>query len=359
VFALSQSDIETEALKVIRTEFGFTAKGRWDEDERSRRKLYEEDHTYHSHGSHPRADTLHFYHAYHAMMTVAGKLLATTSTHRNSDYGEDDEFADWLDGHDLSRKDGRWLWDRRDPTPLERPTWQDRKKDDEAWHVVTIDDFDEALQAGSMLNLWGHWTAADSECEQSVQISSALVSPEKSLALLRALGTAKNVHDYVLPIAESDMEIDESGFVLKGWIVDHSGVQGLDRHDRWAGGISFPPPMPARYIIDVMGLETDSDRRVWRDGEKLVVMASQVWGHYDEAKRHENSNPERGSRIQASFCFAKMMVAKLGYEVIIKVEIDRRRRYRPYQRGAEDDKGHIPAKARLYRLGADGRFHTL
>jgi hypothetical protein len=210
-----------------------------------------------------------------------------------------------------------------------------------------------------MLNLWGHWTAADSECEQSVQISSALVSPEKSLALLRALGTAKNVHDYVLPIAESDMEIDESGFVLKGWIVDHSGVQGLDRHDRWAGGISFPPPMPARYIIDVMGLETDSDRRVWRDGEKLVVMASQVWGHYDEAKRHENSNPERGSRIQASFCFAKMMVAKLGYEVIIKVEIDRRRRYRPYQRGAEDDKGHIPAKARLYRLGADGRFHTL
>jgi hypothetical protein len=63
VFALSQSDVETEALKVIRNDFGYNGKGRWDEDERGRRKLYAEDHTYHSHGSHPRADTLHFYHA--------------------------------------------------------------------------------------------------------------------------------------------------------------------------------------------------------------------------------------------------------------------------------------------------------
>ena len=118
VFALGQDEVETEALKVIRTEFGFTGKGRWDEDERSRRKLYEEQHTYYR-GSHPRADTLHFYHAYHAMMIVAGKLLARLPSHRDPEFGEEDEFADWLDRHDLSRKDRRWLWDRRDATPPE------------------------------------------------------------------------------------------------------------------------------------------------------------------------------------------------------------------------------------------------
>jgi hypothetical protein len=359
VFALSQGEVESEALKVIRTDFGFTAKGRWDEDERSRRNLYAEDHTYHSHGSHPRADTLHFYHAYHAMMVVAGKLLATAPAHCNSEYGEEDEFANWLNRHDLSRKDGRWLWDRRDPTPLERPTWQDRKKDDDVRRVVTMDDFDEALHAASMLNAWGDWTAADSEREQSVHISSALVSPDKSLALLRALGTVKDVHDYVLPSAGSDMEIEESSFALKGWIVDHSGDRGLDRRDRWAGDINFPPPMPARGIIDVMGLETDSDHRLWRDGEKSVVMVAQVWGHYDEAKRHESSNPERGSRIQASLSFLTAMLAKLGRDLIIEVQIERRRRYRPYESGVEDDKERISTKARLYLLGADGRLQTL
>ena len=359
VFALSQDEIESEALKVVRTDFGFTAKGRWDEDERSRRKIYEEDHTYHSHGSHPRADTLHFYHSYHAMMIVAGKLLASTPTHRNSEYGEDNEFADWLDGYDLSRKDGRWLWDRRDPPPLERPSWQDRKKEDDTRRIVTVDDFEEALRAGSMLNVWGYWTTVDSEREQSANIYSALVSPDKSLALLRALGTAKNVHDYAIPSAESEMEIDESGFALKGWIVDRSHDRGLDGQDRWAGGITFPPPMPARYVVDLMSLETDSDRRLWRDEKTSVVITSQVWGHYDEAKRHESSNPERGSRIQASLSFVTAMLAKLDRDLIIEVQIDRRRRYRPYESGVEDDKERIPTKARLYLLGADGRTRTL
>jgi len=359
VFALGQDEVETEALKVIRTEFGFTGKGRWDEDERSKRKLYEENHTYYQ-GTHPRADTLHFYHAYHAMMVVAGKLLARMPTYRDPEFGEEDEFAVWLDRHDLSRKDRRWLWDRRDPTPLEHPSWQDRKREKDTLPVVTVDDFEEGLHAGGgLLNVWGHWTAADSELEQSVHISSALLSPDKSLALLRALATAKDVHDYALPSAGSDREIDESGFTLKGWIVDDSRDRGLDGQDRWAGGISFPPPILAPYVIEMMGLETDSDRRLWRDREKSVVMASQVWGHYDEARRHESSNPEHGSRIQASLGFLTTLLAKLGRDLIIEVQIDRRRRSQPYGSRVEYDKERIPTKARLYLLGADGRLRTL
>jgi hypothetical protein len=359
VFALSQQDIESAALKVIRGDLGFTAKGRWDEDERSRRRLYEENHTMHSHGSYPRADTLHFYHSYHAMMIVAGKLLAETPTHRNSQYDESDEFAEWLGGHDLSRNDGRWLWDRRDPQPLERPAWRDREKKDDGWRVVTTSDFDEALYAGSMLNVWGQWTTADSEHEQSVGISSALVSPDKASALLRALGTAKDVHEYALPSAGSDMEIDKPGFVLKGWIVDRSRDQGLDGHDRWAGYIRFPPPMPARGVVDLMNLETDPDRRLWKDTEGTVVMTSRVWGHYDESTRQQRSNPERGARLQVSLGFVKDVLAKLGRDLIIEVQIDRRRRYQPYRSGVGDDKERVPTKARLYLVGPDGKFRTL
>jgi hypothetical protein len=177
--------------------------------------------------------------------------------------------------------------------------------------------------------------------------------------LLRALATAKNVHDYAIPKAGSDMEIDESGFSLKGWIVDHGHNRGLDAQDRWAGGVDFPPVMPTPYIIDLLSLNADSDRRNWKDGDTSVVMVSQVWGHYDEAKRHESSNPESGSRLQASLRLLTEMLAKLDCELIIEVQIDRRRRYRPYESGAEDDKERVPTKAKLYLLGADGCFRTL
>jgi hypothetical protein len=151
VFALSQDDIEAEALKVIREDFSCVAKGRWDDDERARRDLYEEQHTYHSHGSSPRADNLQFYHAYHAMMIVAGRLLATTPTHHDRTYDGDDGFAGWLSDHDLTRRDGRWLWDRRDPEPDSRGTWLERENDHPDRRLVTEGDFEEALVNGDRL----------------------------------------------------------------------------------------------------------------------------------------------------------------------------------------------------------------
>ena len=46
--------------------------------------------THHSHGSYPRVDDQRFYHSYHAMMVVAGKLLAATPVHHDPDDSEDD-----------------------------------------------------------------------------------------------------------------------------------------------------------------------------------------------------------------------------------------------------------------------------
>ncbi|TBF92090.1 AVAST type 3 anti-phage nuclease/ATPase Avs3a [Rhizobium leguminosarum] len=359
VFALSQRQIEAEALAVIRGKLKFAGRGRWDEDERSRRKLYQEDHTYHSHGSYPRVDSLSFYQAYHAMLIVAGRNLASRPVHCDSDYGVSDEFADWLERHDLSRQDGRWLWDRRDPKPLELLSWLDCDKTDENYNLITITDFDEALHSGAMTNIWGHWTTADSEREQSVDIHSALVSPEHSEALLRALSTAENRYDYAIPAAESDMEIDEFGYSLKGWIIDRSRDRGLDGQDRWAGGISYPTPQPAKDIRDLMSLRADADQRMWTDKDHAVAMTSQVWGHFDEGNRHESVSPERGSRINASQDFLKALLGKLQRDLIVAVNIDRRRRYRSYESSIENDRGRIPAKSRIYLLKADGSLHTI
>lgn len=359
VFGLSQGQVESEARTVIRDQLRFTGRGRWDEDERSRRKLYPEGHTYHSHSSYPRADNLNFYQSYHAMLIVAGRNLTCRPVYRDSEYGVVDEFADWLERHDLSRQDGRWLWDRRDPAPIEQLSWLDCDKADDNYSIITTTDFDEALHSGGMTNIWGHWTTANSEREQSVDIHSALVSPKNSEALLRALSTAESRYDYAIPGAEGDMEIDERRYSLKGWIVGRSSDSGLDSQDRWAGGVSYPAPRPAEAICELMGLQTDADQRTWTDKDHSTAMISQVWGHFDGGERHENVRPERGSRINASQGFLKALLGKLQRDMIIAVNIDRRRRYRSYESTIENDKDRIPTKSRIYLLKADGSLHTI
>lgn len=357
VFDISQGDIETRALKVIRNVFSYHGKGYWDEDERVRRKLYHEQHTSHSHGSSPRADNLHFYHAYHAMMIVAGELLATTPTQRNTVYDEENEFADWLSRHDLTRQDDRWLWDRRDPEPLARGTWLRRDKDHPDCRRVLDTDFEEALRAGNWLNLWGNWTEADSRREQSVNIHSALVTTDKSEALLRALATANDVYAYGIPSADSDMEISKSGFELKGWVLDQRRSKQLDEYDRWAGDVCFPPPRPAPSIVERLGIEADPDLRVWRDQNATCVLETQVWGYYDEANRHESTNPNQGNRLQASLSFITSMLIEFGLDLIIEVQIERRRRYKSYEHGKEDDE-RIKTSAKFFHIDRNGYLRT-
>lgn len=358
IFGLSQQQVEEEALKIIRNDLGFVAKGKWDEDERARRKLYEERSSYHSHGSYPRTDNLHFYNAYHAMMIVAGQFLASTPIQKRSEYDEGDKFSDWVSQHDLTRKDGRWLWDRRDMQPIDNPAWLQQEKDDPDRRIITDKDFEEALYKDGTVNVWGFCTKADSRREQSAHIYSALVCRNKSDALLRALASAKSVYDYAIPSADNDMEIDELGYELKGWIVSTGDGSRLDGRDRWSGGVSFPPPQPAPFVIEMMRLETDLDKRFWNDETKAQVMKSEVWGTFDEAKQSATSDPNHGSCLRASMDFLKVLLKELDRDLIIEVQINRRRRYQSYERDEKDDE-QVPTQAKLYLLSHDGKVRTV
>lgn len=359
-FANSQARIERETLHVIRTDWQLSGGNRWDEDERHRRKIFRDMETYHSHGSYPRVDELRFYLSYHAMMMVAGKLLATTPVHRDPDYSEDD-FHNWLGGHDISRKDGGWLADRRDPIPLERPEWKDEKETDEWRWSIARSDFDRILiDPNGRMNLWGHWTRSSGHREESINVSSALVSSNRSLALLRALQSTDNPHDYRIPDADDDLQIDFDGFQLKGWIVDRSRDSGLDDQDPWAGAIRYPPPGPAAYVAELMSLKSDDERRRWHAGAALGDVAwSQVWGHFPEKDDYDEMNHESGSRFQTSLAFIVELLRKLGMDLIVKVEIERLHRYSRWERSRDDDLGYILPSARLFLLRSDGSLSTL
>lgn len=358
-FALSQASIEREALCVIRQDWKISKGNRWDEDERHRQKIFKNMETYHSHGSYPSVDDLSFYLSYHAMMVVAGKLLASNPAHYDPDDSAD-EFSNWLKRHDISRRDGRWLADRRDSTPLERPTWIFEKETDEWRWSIAKDDFDRILIApNGRMNLWGHWTWISGQRVERVSVASALVSPGRSMALLKALQSVYDPRDYRIPDADDHLQIDFGGFQLKGWIVDPSREHGLDNKDPWAGAIIYPPPAPATYITEVMMLNSDNEQRRWfLQDDPIEVAWSQVWGHYLE-KDEDGMNYDHGSRFQASFAFTISLLRRMGMDLIVEVEIERRRRYARWERSNQSDIGFIPPSARLFLFKSGGSISTL
>lgn len=358
-FAMSQAVIERLALQVIRGDWRSSGGARWDEDERHRRKIFRDSNTHYSHSSYPRVDDLRLYYSYHAMMVVAGKLLASTPVHYDPDYSEDD-FRNWLRRHDISRRDGGWLADRRDPTPLERPAWKDEKETDEWRWSIMRNDFDQILMSpDGRMNLWGYWTRISGQREESIQVNSALVSSDRSTALLRALHSVVNPHNYRIPDADDDLQIDFEGFQLKGWIIDRSHDSGLDEQDPWAGSIRYPPPRPAPYVTELMNLKSDEEERRWFvQGDQVDVAWSQIWGHFYE-KDNSDRKHESGARFQASFAFIVSFLRKLGMDLIVEVEIERRNRHYRWESSNDDDFGYILPNARLFLIKSDGSISTL
>ena len=358
LFALSQAEISKDVAHVIESEWGFGSRQIWRNDQRLSKKIYSYDDTRHSHGDIPRTDDLQFYLAYHGMMTVAGKLLLTDPLHQNPDYPEDD-FQDWLRGHNLTRKDGRWLTDRRDPQPLEWPDWKDEKDTDEWSCSVQVVDFDRVLGIGhERLNLWGYWTAISRKQEESVRISSAFVTRDRSDALLRALQTTTNSHDYRIPDAVDDLQIDQGRYQLKGWVLDRDRSSGLDEFDPWSGDIRYPPIKPAKFVIEALPIVTDLDGRVWtREDNDQNVIWCEIWGHHPN-KQDENG-VEEGRRLIVELGYLTELLKLVDRDLIIKVAVDRKILRSRYEHNKETKPGYVPPDTRIYLFKSDGRICTV
>jgi hypothetical protein len=355
-FAKSQTSIERIASQIIREKWHINYDNLRAEDERHRLGILSYDQTQHSHGSHPQAEDLHFYLSYHAMMVAAGMLLNTTPIHRHPNEGVD-EFTCWFRRHDLSLGAKGWLADRRDPKPMERPNWKNEAETEEWFSSISKEYLERVLLCpDGRLNLWGYWTWVSDHREETIRVSSALVSPKNSLALLRALQSVSNPHDYRIPDAGDEMEINFEGFQLKGWISDRERHSGLDDMDPWAGSISFPPPEPDKEIIEIMGLISDKDHRRWSTStDNKVVAWSQTWGEYCR----EEGECERGARFQVLLPFTISLLRALGRDLIVEIEIERRKIYQSWERRGGYDTESRQSITKLFLIRSDNEIVTL
>jgi hypothetical protein len=205
------------------------------------------------------------------------------------------------------------------------------------------------------MSVEGDWTNSTGSRDERISISSALVSRDRSEALLRALQIA-DPYSYVLPSAGGDSEIDAAGFTLKGWLLDASHGNRLDEYDPWGADIRFPPICPAPLVVDLMDLQSDPERRLWSYSNDRIALWSEVWGHYRE--RPNDGELENGARLQASTEFLFELLRKMEKDLIISVEIRRDFRSTTYGRRSHGSDYILPSK-RLFLVKSNGSLATI
>lgn len=366
VFGISGKQVEELATEVVVKEWGIRVDVSHKNDPRFdiwRSRAHERE-TWHDNGHYPSVDDYNFYLSYHALLVVAANLLREMPVVRNRDWYED-EWFEWLHRHFLTRIDGRWLADRRDPAPLLRPRWISQDKTKNWISEISSNDFLDTILGDkggeTWLNVFGSWDEADYDCYETTNVSSALVCPELSQSLLNALSSFPSANDFYLPESDEndsdeyeDIKFNSYPFVLNGWILHENTSAGIDKYDPHASQIGYPPYQVQNSTVSLKGLTADSEQRTWslpdENGESLRC---EIW--CSNVNSREDDPDRRGNRLSASLAFLKNLLEDLGCELVFKVQISRRFKRNSHLKEKDND-GYKPPKFKIYILSADGRF---
>ncbi|CAN0623066.1 NACHT domain-containing protein [Burkholderia multivorans] len=353
-FGVSQESVERRARQVLRERMDLSYR-RAREDARYKRQIFRHQDTSHSHGSMPRIDDLCAYHSYHAMMIVAARLLETRSVGKSGDEPTSD-FEQWLEGQLLTRNDGHWLADRRDPQLSEAPP-KPQGYGDMTWcWSVTADHLDRQLLTDDGLQvLWGYWSNGHGDDEETVSVRSALVPIDGAAALLAALQTAPRPDNIFLP-ATDDPEITGGGaFRLAGWVANRKDIARLDEYDPWADKVDYPGPRPDSSIVGKLGLNADADGRRWASASG-TFLRSESWTRVAGYGRDQESIP--GSRLSCDRGFLRDLLKENPQDcLMLSVSV---RRKPPRNSSDKDRFEPYPwPYVRYYLLGNDGIARSL
>ena len=292
------------------------------------------------------------------MLVVAARLLEKMQVIKTDRWSSDEPWSYWLSRHLLTRPDGKWLADCRDPLPLNRPIWISKEKNDSWQTEITEEDFLNCLKIDVNGILWinvkGGWHEKNNERIETIYISTALVSTKTSDALLRALATCSDPHDYKLPyFNEERMEIESGIFQLKGWINERHNSKELDEFDPYADEIDYPPYSLGSTIAEQLGLSSISDGKAWQIVHTSEnVLSCETWSSH---RGNRDEEPDQsGMQLKAKFSFLKEICSTLGYDLIFKVGIKRDVNYR-YDR---EKREYVKTQHKIFILSADGKLRT-
>lgn len=361
MFGLHSKYIYFETYTVLNNEMGFKKEKNRIEDQRYKINIYDWNNTRHSHGSSPSVEDLNFYLSYHAMMITADKLLQSRPLVESQYLTRD--YTEWVKEHALSGFDQYWLSDFRDPIPKLTTEWGGSYKHSQfnwTYSCSSIDYTDAINLHGGEFFLWGDWTEVN-ENSKDIRVRSSLVNSKTSEALWRALRASEASYEYSLPNAGSEsFELDEDPFKLKGWIIeeDYYGSSAFE-NDPWSASLNYLGIRPANEIISLMDLSSDALKKCWFYKEELVVKLD-IWGEYKHEDNYKYTEYSNGYRLEVNKKFILKLLQKIGMDMIISVDINRRHAYGSYAY-KQDKEGldeYIPSSKKVYLLKSSGEIYV-
>ncbi len=93
--------------------------------------------------------------------------------------------------------------------------------------------------------------------KETIEISSALVSPDTAHTLVNAIQTVEFSSDYYLCPEASPSEISEVGFELKGWLKSPADCSGFDDKDPFCNEVRPIVMRPGEFVTNSLGLTVD------------------------------------------------------------------------------------------------------
>lgn len=360
VFGIPKEEVEKLATEVIIYEWGIEADEGHVNDPRDSlwHSSQNEKEIWHDHGSYPHVDKYSFYLSYHSMLVVATKLLQEFPVVHRREW-QDDEWGEWLERHLLTRSDGHWLADRRDPPPLLSRKWAFQNSTKNWPFEISTHDFLDGLlyecNGEIWINIAGSWEEQDSIHGESFHVSTALVAKSTSQSLINALTTCLDPYDFKLPdYQEEKMEIETPPFNLKGWIWRDYTDNHLDEYDPFAGPIDYPAYQIGRFFVDNLGLQKDSENREWfLPNEDKGSLICELW--VTNKTRRDEEPLKRGCRLSASLSILERICSVFGYEIIINVQIDRNNKRESYTKEKDGDELRR-SHNKIFILSGDGKL---
>ncbi|MFZ2988849.1 hypothetical protein, partial [Ideonella sp.] len=304
---------------------------RWDREvggmydcPRSRHSSYDDSW---SSGSVPTRDRYGGYLGWHALMLVAGELLAKRTVVSNS--WEDDAWASFLGEYLLSRDDGLWLSDLSDQFPLDLTKEEDLPMPKSGERSTAREDI--SLLAGLLglsdrkaLSTWvpvmGHWSIGTST---TVSIQSVLASPGDAHAAAMTVLSAEEFFRW-LPHDEDDIErhFGESGHTIRPWVAaTRNAERRFDRHDPYGVSTALDRPFPAEWTRGLLGLTPqDSVTRLWSVKGQAAYRA-EAWGA--EGGKGERAWSDTGSRLSVARDVLLPLLERAGLSLLVTLVVQK------------------------------------
>lgn len=355
VFGIATTEIEKMASDIIINEWGGEGSWVWNDDTRAKYELYiGESHS--SHGSYPETDRLSFYFGLHAMAIVAGQLLMKYPVLEDSYDG--DRFEYWLNRHTVSVDSEKWQSDRRNGCPLHKRPWMGKEYNDEnwKWSINNQDFIDILIPKNGFIQLFSDIVfRGEYGKSERVHISSALVTPNSSLALIRSLQLEPNHHSYSIPQLgqqSHDQENHNESFNMEGYFHRMERESGIEQFDPIAGDIDYPPVTLGEDFYDKCGL-VEISGGVWsKQGQTDTIFIAEIWGQWHRDKRDRGKG--KGEWLLANIDELRTCLKILRKDIVIEMIIDRDngkdKNYAEYQ---YDD------YVKIFVLKADGYLYEL